>query len=130
MSASIHVMKDPKKKQKNRIESIFLFKLTRRFSLFLALQQIVLLTLYVSGNVQNFLDSTQLIILALCAVVSVALIVFSLAGIIQSVGFFIASFKKRYIMTFFVYILTLAFSIFLFVALRLISFLASGLGAL
>jgi len=61
-----------------------LFKLTRRTVLFLLLFTVSLIFLYFIGNFQQFLDSTQIIVIKTMAISASALAVLSAAAIIES----------------------------------------------
>ncbi|MBQ0039910.1 MAG: hypothetical protein KBS64_05745 [Treponema sp.] len=105
----------------------FLFKLTGRTSLFFALLLIILMTYYISGNYQNFLDSTQRFILFLCSADCIILFLFSIAGIIESVTLYFISLKRHYWIFFAIYILSTAISLAVFIAVRAVSILSLGL---
>ncbi|HAO30960.1 MAG TPA: hypothetical protein DCQ43_06385 [Treponema sp.] len=84
--------KEPSQERQNSL----LFTLTQRFSLFLAGALIMSMLLYVTGNFQQFLDGTQEIILIIASISSLGLIIFSAAGIIQSIVFGIVYKHKRF----------------------------------
>lgn len=67
-----------------------LFRLTKRVTLFLFLLLIALIIVYITGNFQKFLDSTQKLILTYAMLVSIALILFSILSIVESLIFMIA----------------------------------------
>ncbi len=67
-----------------------LFRLTKRVTLFLFLLLLALIVVYVTGNFQKFLDSTQKLILFYAILVSIALVLFSVLSIIESLIFMIA----------------------------------------
>lgn len=109
------------------ISNSFLFKLICRTTLFLALFLVVLISFYISGNYQNFLDSTQLFILFLCSADTIGLLLFSIAGFFVSIFRLILTGKKKYWIIIIVYFFSILGSICLFVAFRSLSILALGL---
>ena len=115
------------KKSKGTIDKSFLFKLTGRTSLFFALLLLVLVFFYLSGNYQNFLDTTQAFTLFMCSADCIVLFLFSLAGIIESIGLFFVSRKKRYWIFFGVFFISGIISAAVFMALRTVSILSLGI---
>lgn len=112
---------------KEALKKSFLFKLTCRTGLFLGLFLVVLFSFYLSGNHQNFLDSTQLFILFLCSLDSILLFLFSLSGLLESVVLFFISQKKRYWIYFSIFLLGLIVSAGMFFLVRVISILTHGI---
>ncbi|MGN0728221.1 hypothetical protein [Treponema sp.] len=108
------------------IDRSFLFKLTGRTFLFFLLFSVFLATLYISGTYQDFLNSTQSFILALCSLSCLGLFIFSAAGIIQSAVFFFVTKRKSYWIFFAIYFTACIFSSAVFVAARIISIAAKG----
>ena len=115
-------MKGKKPKRKKPI----LFKLTNRTSLLLLLMVLLLLALYWGGSVQEFSDVTQTFLLFSCSALALALLVFSLAGALQSLAFLFVQRKLYFVAFFLLYVLSCAFSSLLFVLLRVLSTLAKG----
>lgn len=76
---------------------------------------------------QDFSDVTQTFLLFLCSAVALALFIFSAAGALQSLLFIFVQRKLYFLIFFFVYVLSCAFSAVLFVLLRVISTLSKGL---
>ena len=113
-------------KNQTQISRSFLFKLTCRTSLFLALMLLALITFYLSGNYQNFLDSTQMFILFLSSADCVILFLFSIAGTMESATLFFISRKKRYWIFFALYVLGIVVSAGLFIVLRILSMISFG----
>lgn len=111
---------------KEALNKSFLFKLTCRTSLFLASFLVVLFSFYLSGNFQNFLVSTLLFVLFLCSLDSIALFLFSLAGIFESIVLFFIQKKKRYWIYFFVFILSAILTAAVFLVARSLSILTMG----
>jgi hypothetical protein len=105
----------------------FLFRLICRFSLFLSLLLFVLVLFYISGNFQQFLDSTQIFTILSCTLVSVMLFFFSIAGFFDNIVMLILSHRKRHLLYALVFILLTACSAVAFIVLRSLSFLSSGL---
>lgn len=108
-------------------DNSFLFRLTKRFTLFLLLQALVLLACYISGNFQNFLDSTQRFILLLSSVNAVMLVFFAAAGAAQSFLLIFITKKKRYALWFLAYLILLGADAAAFILLRGIHYLSAGL---
>ena len=73
-----------------------LFKLTRRTVLFLFLFTVSLIFLYFIGNFQQFLDSTQIIVIKSMAISASALAVLSAAALIESVIYMLIK-KSRWL---------------------------------
>ena len=111
---------------KEALNKSFLFKLTCRTCLFLASFLVVLFAFYLSGNFQNFLDSTLLFVLFLCSLDSIALFLFSVAGFFESIVLFFIQKKKRYWIYFFVFFLSSIVSAAVFFAVRTLSILTMG----
>ncbi|HAK68140.1 MAG TPA: hypothetical protein DEO40_02045 [Treponema sp.] len=116
----------PKKKTRT-IGPSFLFRLTGRASLFLVLMNIAAFLLYVFGNFQHFLDSSQQFILQLCLLNVIVLAMLCVAGLVLSVIVFLVRLKARYWFFFLCYLLCLAVCIVLFVFLYSVVFLSAGL---
>ncbi|MCH5294564.1 MAG: hypothetical protein J1F14_01485 [Treponema sp.] len=103
-----------------------LFAITWRSTLFLAFSLVFFLLFYVSGNRQNFLDSTQNFILFVCTLFSILLSLISLAGLVESVALSLLNHKTRYLLFLAAYILCLVLSAAVTVILRVITFLSMG----
>ena len=108
-------------------DNTFFFRLVKRFTLFLFLQLVVLLTLYMRGSFQNFLDSTQRFLLLFCSIDSVMLIIFSIVGAWQSIILLFLNKEKKYILYFLGYICIISLASSIFLILRSITFLSLGL---
>ena len=67
-----------------------LFRLTKRVTLFLFLLLTAILIVYITGNFQGFLDSTQKIILLYAVLSAIALIFFSIFSILETIIYTIA----------------------------------------
>lgn len=104
----------------------FLFKLTNRTSLFLLLLLLLLLVLYCGGSVQGFSPVTQTFLLFSCSAAALALLVFSLAGAIQSLLFLFVVRKLYFVAFFLLYVLSCAFSALAFTLLRILSTIVKG----
>ena len=111
----------------NKKNNSLLFSITGRSALFLVLELFALVLLYVSGNFQFFLDSTQKFILLVCALCSMLLVLLSTAGIIESVVLFIISKQKKYWIFFALYILCFIVTAVILVLFRVLTFISSGL---
>ena len=67
-----------------------LFRLTKRVTLFLFLLLSAILIVYITGNFQEFLDSTQKTVLLYAVLSAIALFFFSIISIIETIIFTIA----------------------------------------
>ncbi|MDD7013722.1 MAG: hypothetical protein SO116_10150 [Treponema sp.] len=111
---------------KNNLNTSFLFKLTWRSFLFLFLENFVLLILYLSGNFQPFMDSTQKFLLMLCSFFSIIQMLFSFAGIVESIVLYFIEKRASYWIYFGIYAGSLIFSVVIVLLIRVISFLSNG----
>jgi len=105
----------------------FLFTLTFRSFCFFFLLLSVFVLFYISGNYQEFLDSTQHFILVLCSTISIALMLFCIAGTLESLVYFILTKKNKYVIFLIVYIFVFIVSTLLLLAVRTISSLSAGI---
>lgn len=113
--------------KKIKISRSFLFKLTCRTSIFFLLFSVSIISIYITGSYQNFLDSTQFFLLFLCSLNSVILLLFSAAGFIESVALFFINWQKRYIL-YSVLFLILSILCFIFlITFSSISIIAKGI---
>lgn len=92
-----------------------------RTILFVFLSQIVLVVFYFVGNFQNFLDSTQRLILNLCSIFSIFQIFFSISGIIYNVVMMIFEKGHGHLVSFIVTVIVYFFFILISILLLLIS---------
>ena len=109
------------KKLKYRYNSdvYFLFRISIRISLFIFFLLASLIVLYVIGNIQQFQDESQKLILNLSAIVCAIEFIFSIFSIaLNIVTYFIV--KRKFIKTF-VYSLFFLFTLALSVAVFLVS---------
>ena len=113
--------------KKRTYDNTFFYRLIKRFTLYLALFIIVLLSLTLSGNFQQFLDSTQRFILLFCSIVCAMLCCFAFVGIIDSIIMLCQSKELKYIVAFFVFMLQLVLAAGILLVLRIISSLSLGL---
>lgn len=77
-------MKSAIKEINKIISGSLLFKFTRRTILFLFLFMLFLILMYIVGNYQLFVDSTQNLIIKTTEFVSIALFVFCITGCIEA----------------------------------------------
>ena len=106
-----------------------LIRLLQRLNVCLFLYLFVLAFVYILGNMQNFLDSSQVLILQIISFTSILLILLSICAIVLSV--FFAVYQKTSVYfgrIVFNLISCLIAVVFLFVSAG-INFLASGTGA-
>lgn len=78
-------MRNTRQEHSEKLTLPLLFMLTRRMILFLFLLMTGLICFYLIGNYQQFLDSSQKIILNACAITAVGEILFSLMGTVESI---------------------------------------------
>ncbi len=104
-----------------------LFSLTQRSVIFLALMLFALVLLYVSGNFQQFLDTTQKFILILCAITAILQVLISIAGTIESFILFFISKQKRYWIYFALYLLCAVIASLCLIIFRVLTYLSDGL---
>lgn len=113
--------------KKIKISRSFLFKLTCRTSIFFLLFSISIVSIYITGSYQNFLDSTQFFLLFLSSLNSVILLLFSAAGFIEALTLFFINWQKRYII-YSVLFLVLSILCFIFlITFSSISIIAKGI---
>lgn len=108
-------------------DNTFFFRLVKRFTIFLTLQIIVILSLYIRGSYQNFLDSTQRFLLLFCSINAVMLVIFSIAGLVQSIILLCLNKEKKYILYFLGYLVLIIVISLVFTLLRSITILSLGL---
>lgn len=87
-------MKTAIKESNKIISGSLLFKFTRRTILFLFLFMIFLILMYIVGNYQLFLDSTQNLIIKTTEFISIALFVLCMAGCIEAAVMGVKNTKK------------------------------------
>ena len=110
-----------------RHETSFLFSLTSRSVLFLFLETCVLLSLYLAGNFQAFSDSTQRFILLITGIAAIALMLLSICGLTESLVYRILTGRRRYWIFAGVFFLSVCFSTFVIVFIRIISWISEGI---
>ena len=82
-----------------------LFRLTRRCVLFFLLLKIAVTLLYISGNYQHFLDSSQREILCVSTVISLCLAFFAICLLVES--FFYLFFRKEHKILYIIHIVAM-----------------------
>ncbi len=105
----------------------FLFRLTSRGTAFYALVMLSSFLMYVFGSSQQLLDSSQRFILQWCSINAIVLALLSLFGIFLCILLFFVYFKLRYIISIIGYVLTLAFSIVIFLSVYAVVYLSAGM---
>lgn len=105
--------------RRKKFSGLWLTELLRRVSVFLLFVSISAMGLYVLGNYQHFLDSTQLLLLRIAGVCSIMLF-FSATyfGIMVLVSAF--NEKKFYVLSFVFAIISGCFGLLLFFGLRFV----------
>lgn len=107
----------------------FFYRIVIRMSVFLFLVLSGILMLYFVGNYQDFLDSTQKLILNLAAIISVSTALFIFLGfILNIVTFFTLKRKVTHLIIYsLIYLLMLVLSVVTFVLSRSVLLLSNGL---
>lgn len=113
--------------KKIKISRSFLFKLTCRTSIFFLLFSVSIISIYITGSYQNFLDTTQFFLLFLCSLNSVILLLFSAAGFIESLAFFFINRQKRYIVYSALFLILSILCFVFLIAFSSISIIAKGI---
>lgn len=115
------------KPQLKKINRSLLFKLMCRTSLFLFLMLTQSFILYITGNIQEFLDSTQTFILLVCSMLSVTIVLISIYGLVESVVLFFLHKLKRYWIYFSLFFMSALISAFIFIFSRGVIYLSKGI---
>lgn len=95
--------------------------------MFLTLAVLATFALYISGNYQEFLDSSQRFILQWCSILTIILALFSVSGFFLSIVMAIVYKKVRYLLFLVIYLIILALSVVLFLVMYGITYLSVGL---
>jgi hypothetical protein len=104
----------------NELRKTWLFSLLGRLTLFFILFALLVLFLYIIGNYQEFLDSSQLLLLKILEVVSLFGAIIGMYYIFFL--FFIALLEKKiFILRFILTFLSIIVSIFLFSGIKFLS---------
>ncbi|MBR6079568.1 MAG: hypothetical protein IKP60_05340 [Treponema sp.] len=114
-----------KKQRKKR--TMFLYTLVSRTVLFLSLLTLIVFIIYVAGNFQEFLDSTQRYLLRFCSISCVLQGIFCMFGIVLSIVMFIVSLNPKYWLYFFIDIVLLVLAVVAFVVAYAMAFLSAGI---
>ena len=122
-------MRKKKREEKNKggKGTSFFYSLTGRATMFLLLAVFTTFILYVAGNYQEFLDSSQRFLLQWCSILTIMLALFSVSGFFLSIVMAIVSKKIIYLLYLVMYLLTLALAIALFFVMYGITYLSVGL---
>lgn len=118
-------MKKPSPHEPLNASSVF--KLTVRFTVFLLLLLFVLVLFYVSGNYQRFLDSTQRFVLTVSCPISILLCLLSSCGAVLSLAHLVRTGRPRFVLAAVIFIAIALSGAVLFLALRVILMVSSGL---
>ena len=119
--------KKTEKTGKGNQNTSFFYKLTGRATMFLILAVMTTFILYVSGNYQQFLDSSQRFLLQWCSILTIILALFSFAGLFLSIVMGIVYRKIRYLLFFLMYLISLVLAVALFLVMYGITYLSVGL---
>ena len=115
------------KNTNNSQNTSFFYTLTGRATMFLILAVLSTFALYISGNFQQFLDSSQRFLLQWCSILTIILSLFSVTGFFQSIVMIILYKKLRFFIFTILYLITLAVTIVLFLLMYGITYLSVGL---
>ena len=115
------------RKKKQDAGNSFFYSLIKRFVIFQALFLVVMLTLYLSGNFQSFLDSSLRIILFSASLISLLLVPFSLIGFIASIAMLAGKKQAGFAIDSAFFLLAAAAAAAIFVALRGLTVLTAGI---
>ncbi|MBR4825380.1 MAG: hypothetical protein IKZ86_11325 [Spirochaetaceae bacterium] len=106
-----------------------LVRLLQRLNVCLFLYLFVLAFVYILGNLQNFLDSSQILILQIISFTSILLILLSICAIVLSVGFAVYQKTSIYFGHFIFNLISCLIAAVFLILSASINFLASGTGA-
>ncbi|MBP5451405.1 MAG: hypothetical protein J6Y16_04125 [Treponema sp.] len=95
--------------------------------MFLLLAVFTTFILYIAGNYQGFLDSSQRFLLQWCSILTIMLALFSASGFFLSIMMAIVSKKIIYLLYLVMYLLALALAVALFLVMYGIIYLSVGL---
>ncbi len=119
--------KKTKKETNNSRNTSFFYLLTGRAAMFLTLAVLSTFGLYIAGNYQGFLDSSQRFLLQWCSILTIILALFSVSGLFLSVVMAIVYKKLRYLLYFLMYLVALVLAVGLFLVMYGITYLSVGL---
>ena len=108
----------------------FLYLLVSRLAIFFFLMCLLTLFLYVAGTIQDFTDSTQLLLLNLYFVLGIFLAAASVSGLVLDLNRFFRTKKTRYLLRAGGYIFLVVFSVVTVLAASAITAISGGNGAL
>ena len=114
-------------KQERKNRTSFLYSLVSRSVLFIFLFTLTVFAIYLSGNFQGFLDSTQRYLLKVCSIGCVLQVIMCVFGLVLSVIMFFVTFNPKYWIYFFIDLILIAFSVAGFMLMYVIAFLSSGI---
>ena len=100
--------------KKQQIRKPFLFKITNRAVLFLFFLSLAIFFFYTAGNVQEFSDESQKLLLNIVRILTAATAVFIFAGIVQLIIYLVKTEKRGLVTYVFLYVFFLIVSIVLF----------------
>ena len=117
------------KKNQSRKKTQFpvLLRITNRIVLFFFLSTLAFFLLYISGNIQQFMDSSLLTILNLCFLTSAMLFITSFFAILQYIAFSLTNNTRIYARYFFIYLVFTFFGILGIILSRGIELISSGM---
>jgi hypothetical protein len=100
--------------------------LVKRTVLFFFFASILLILLYVVGTIQDFMESTQIILLRLLAIMSIFLSIAALYGGLLDIGYFIIKHRRQSLLGILSYVLLIAFGVSISVITSFMLVLAGG----
>ena len=114
-------------KLQRRKRTFLLYNLVSRAVLCIFIFSLAVFTAYLTGNFQNFLDSTQRYLLRLSSISCVLQSIFCLFALVLSLIMFFVTFNPKYWIYFFIDLILLVLAVAGFVLMYAIAFLSSGI---
>jgi len=108
----------------------FLYLLVNRLAIFFFLMCLLTLFLYAAGTTQDFIDSTQLLLLNLHFILGIFLTIASVSGLLLDLNRFSLTKKKRYLLRAGGYVFLVVFGVVTILAASAITAISGGTGVL
>ncbi len=119
--------KNSEKSDTRKNKTSFLYTLTCRMLLFVFLTTSTVFILYLTGNFQHFLDSSQRYLLRWCSISCVFMGILSAASMLMSIIMFFVTFHPKYWIYFVLELLALAVSVAGFIIMYVLTFISAGI---
>lgn len=113
-------------KQDRKRRTSFLFKLTSRAIIFTTLLSFTILVMYLAGNFQRFLDSSQRYLLQCCSISCLLQGILCVIGIVMNLVMFFVSHHGKYWAYVAVDLLLLVLAVAGFILMYVVAFLSAG----